>query len=354
MDCQVIKVIAVALLTQAGQVKRWLWDTQARLVLGVAISLLLGWLSVRGMDWGLVVDQFGDFPVGWALASLAILVLSSFVRAYRWQVLFIGQRVPLLRLFLVQNAGIGLNNLVPIRVVSEGAQFALLTLRYRIKGGVALATLGMERILDLVVTTVLLMAGLTLLPNKGDFLPYVVGAFVVAVGSVLAVPLLIWLCSRPLLNRIPLLVSTAGTLVDLTRARFSLAYSFLLTLVHWLLVGLCAWVLAHGMGLGISAFVATLAIVGTLYFATALPALPAAAGTFEFAIVYVLKLFGVSQSQAFSYGVVIHAVLFLPPIVIAILVFSRIGLRPIKWGESPVRWEEARAVSVKSGGRGAE
>ena len=226
----------MVLNTSARFAKRGLWDTQARLLLGVAVSLALGWLSVRGMEWGLVVDQFRTFPVGWA--------------------------------------------------------------------------------------------------------------FVVAVASVLAVPLLIWVSRKSLLSRIPLLVSTAVFMSDLARAKFSLGYALLMTLVHWLLVGVCAWVLAYGMGLGISAFVATLANLGTIYFTNALPALPAAVGTFEFAIVYVLKFFGVPHALAFSYGVVIHAVLFLPPIVVAMAVFSSIGVRPLRQGDSMRSLDESRAVSV--------
>ena len=315
-------------IRSARFVKRWVWDTQARLFLGVAISGVLGGLSIRGVEWGLVADQFQEFPLKWALASLGILVAASILRAYRWQVLFVRDKVPLFRLFMVQNAGLGVNNLVPIRVVSEGVQFALLTLRYSVNGGVALATLGVERILDLVVTAAILMAGITLLSSTGAFVPYVVGAFVVAAASVLALPFLVWISKKPWFGRIPLLASTAAFLVDLAKAKFTLIYALFLTAVSWVLVGACAWVLAHGMGLEITAFAATLAILGTLYFSTALPALPAAAGTFEFAVVYVLKVFEVDQAVAFSYAVVIHAVLFLPPILIAILVFATIGLRP--------------------------
>ena len=114
--------------------KRWMGDTRARLLVGVSISLLLGWLSVRGMDWGLVADEFQNYSIGWAFAALLIFILAILVRAYRWQVLFIGQKVSFMRLFMVQNAGIGLNSLMPIRIVSEGTQFALLTLRYGVKG----------------------------------------------------------------------------------------------------------------------------------------------------------------------------------------------------------------------------
>ena len=338
--------VATVVDTSGRFLRRWLWDSPGRLFVGVAISVVLDWLAVRGIEWGLVVDQFQDFPAGWAVAALAIILLASVLRAYRWQVLFVRQKLPLTRLFLIQNAGIGLNNAAPVRVVSEGAQFALRTLRYRVKGGVALGTLGMERILDLVVTAALLMAGLALLPGRGEFLPYVVGAFVVAVASVLAIPLVIRISSRPFLNRIPLLVSASAYLSDLTSSWGTLSYAFFLSLVYWLMVGLCAWVLAFGMGVGITPFVATLAILGTLFFATSLPALPAAAGTFEFAIVYVLKAFGVSQALAFSYAVVIHAVLFLPPIVIAILVFSSIGLKPLtnRGGARPA--EEITVASI--------
>ncbi len=343
-----------ALNTSARFVKRRVWDTQVRLVLAIAIGVGLGWLAVRGIEWGLVVDQFQDFPIGWAFASLALFLLASLIRAYRWQVLFVRQKLPLAQLFMVQNAGIGLNNLVPVRVLSEGAQFALLTVRYGVKGGTALATLGMERILDLVVTASLLMTGLTLLPNKGDFLPYVVGVFVVAVASVLAVPFVIWISNKRFLNRIRLLVSTADSLSDLSRARFTLGYSFLLTLAYWLLIGLCAWILAHGMDLGISPFVATLAILGTLYFATSLPALPAAVGTFEFAIVYVLKFSEVPQELAFSYGLMMHAILFIPPIIIAMVVLPAIGLKPLKAGRYVKPLEQSGTLSGNNQERNPE
>ena len=338
----------VALEGWARVLKGWLWDTRARYLLGIAFSLGMGWLAIRGMDWGLVADQLRDFPFGWAVASVAIFVLASVIRAYRWQVLFVDGKVPVMRLFLVQNVGIGLNNMLPVRVVSEGAQFALLTLRYGVRGGTVLATMVMERILDMVVTASLLMAGLTLLPDRGNFLMYVVGAFVFAMGSVVAVPVLVWAGRRTALSRIPLLVSTATYMRGMTRAKVTLSYSFLLTLAHWLLVGICAWVLAHGMGLEISPFVATLAILGTLYFATALPALPAAAGTFEFAVVYVLRTFDVPHASAFSYALVVHAVIFLPPIIVTIVLISSIGLRPLRQGVPTGPMEEGGAVAVYS------
>ena len=331
--------------------KSGLKDAHVRVALGVTMSSALGWLAVRGVDWGLVADEFAEFPVEWAIASLAVMVLSTVVRAYRWQTLFVKEKPPLPRMFLVQNTGIGLNSLVPLRVAGEGAQFALLTLRYGVRGGVALGTMGVERVLDLLVTACLLMAGLTLIPNVGDVLPYVVGAFVVAVASVMAIPILVRLSGKPFLRRVPLVVSTVQYLTDLGRAKFALTSAFFLTLGYWLIVGVCGWLLAVGMDLNISAFVATLAIVGAIYFTTLLPGMPASVGTFEFAIVYVLKLFGVAQAPAFSYAVGLHAILFLPPMLVAVAVLLTLGLKPLVSGAGARRQRSNAAVAPEDPGR---
>ncbi len=290
----------------------------------------MGWLAVRGIDWGLVLEQFQTFPIIWAFISLLTVVVANIFRAYRWKVLFISEPVSLLRLFMVQNTGIGLNNVVPVRVISEGVQFALLTLRYKVNNGVALGTMGVERVLDMVITASLLMAGLVLIPDIGQARPYVIGAFVFAILAVLAIPVFVKLAGTGFLSRISLLSATVDYLSQLNQSKGALVQSFLLTLAHWLLLGLAVWVLAFGMDLGISPVVATLTILGTLYFTTSVPSLPAGLGTFEFAVVYVLKLFDVDQASAFSFAVVIHAVVFLPPIVVALALFSSLGLHPFK------------------------
>ena len=343
-------MLATAMMGVPRIAKGWLKDARARLLLGVGISVTLGWLSVRGIEWDLVLDRFETFPIQWFVYSLLLMLAASVVRALRWRALFVERGPGLVRLLLVQNAGIGLNNLAPVRVVSEGAQYALLTMRYGVRGGVAVATIAMERVLDLAVTATLLMAGLTLLPDMGDFLPYVVGAFVVAVLTLAALPAVVWLAGRPLLRRVPVFVSAAHSMMDMARVRSTLAYATAYTLAYWVLIGLCAWVLAHGMGVGLSPFSATLAILGTIYFSTSVPALPAAAGTFEFAVVYVLKAFGVSQALAFSYAVMVHAVLFLPPMVVAVLLFSSIGLGAIRRRDSIRPPNEVGAVLDGRGG----
>ena len=278
------------------------------------------YLVVRDMDWSALSVELRDFPLRYAIASLLIFSVATAVRAYRWQVLFVGEKVPLHRLLLVQNAGIGLNSLSPIRLISEAAQYVLLTLRYQVKKESVAATLGVQRVLDFVISALLLGIGFILLPGLKGFALYILGAEFLAILSLLAIPAIIWFGARPGLARVPMLASTAASLRRLLQARLKLTWSFLLTLIYWLILGLAAWVLAYGMGIEISLLLATLLVIATLTFVALVPSLPASIGTFEFAAYYLLTAFGVGPVEALGYALVLHAILFLPPILVALLV----------------------------------
>ena len=293
-----------------------------RMVLGLTVGGAIGVVMVRDVEWSSLSGAFRDFPIGYGLLSLAVFSAATALRAYRWQVLFIGDKVPLHRLLLVQNAGIGLNSISPIRIVSEATQFFLLTFRYRVRSEEVAATLGMQRVLDFVIGAILLGVGLMVLPSLKGFAPYVMGAAVLAVVSVLAVPVVIWFGSRPGLTHLQLLASTSSSLKGLIRARVRLTWSFLLTLGYWILLGLSAWFLAYGMKIDISLLVATLLVIGTLTFVALVPSLPASVGTFEFAVFYLLTSIGVGDGEALGFALVIHVILFMPPILIAIMVFT--------------------------------
>ena len=289
-------------------------------MLAFSISPVVAYLVVRDIDWGALVSQLHDFPIRYALASLLIFSMAMALRAYRWHVLFVGEKVPIHRLLLVQNAGIGLNSLSPIRVISEAVQYLLLTLRYPVKKEMVAATLGVQRILDFVIGALLLGVGLLLLPGLKGFALYVLGAGVLAIVSLAAVPVVIWVGTRPGFTPVPLLASTSWSLRSLVRARLKLTFSFLLTLAYWLTAGLSAWVLAYGMGIEISLLLATLLVIGTLTFVALVPSLPASVGTFEFAVYYLLTAFGIGPVEALGYALVIHAIIFIPPILIALVV----------------------------------
>jgi hypothetical protein len=59
-----------------------------------------------------------------------------------------------------------------------------------------------------------------------------------------------------------------------------------------------------------------------------MPSVPGRIGLFEYLCVLTLRLFGVSQEQALSYGIVLHALVFLPTILLGVLALLGVGMRP--------------------------
>ena len=321
----VIARVARALSCEADLKSRVL--AIGRVCLGIAASALLGWLAVRGLDWGQVLEAFSGVSIAMITLSILVFLIASYLRAVRWRVLFIDGTVSVNRLFVVQNIGIGLNNVVPIRVASEAVQIAILTLRDSVRPSVAIATVGMERVLDLIVSAAILGVALILIPEMERFALYIWGAIGIAIISVVVVRILAWSSTGvEWVLRISFLAELLTAVKDLEREKTRLAVSTGVTFVYWLLVGLTAWLIADSISLSITLVVATAVIMGTIYFATAVPAAPAAIGTFEFAVVYVLEMFGVSRESGFGFAVITHAVFFLPPTIMAAVFLPREGI----------------------------
>jgi len=250
------------------------------------------------------------------------------------------------RLFVIQNEGLGLNNVLPVRVASEAVQLAVLTMRDGVNGATALATLGMERVIDVVASTFILALAFLFVPEMRNFTPYVAGAFIFALVAVGLVRVLAWGSGAlAFINKFRRLAEFGQAVRALERERGRLALATAVSLVYWLMIGVTAWIVANAIALSITPVTATLVIMGTIFFATAVPAAPSAIGTFEFAVVYMLGFFSVDRSEGFGFAVIVHAVFFLPPTVIAAVFLPREGVLTMRG-----RRAAARAADAKSSG----
>ena len=326
----------------------------AKLAAGLAVSGLLGWLAIRGLDWGDVVDSLAAVsPVKLTLA-LVVFMSAGWLRAVRWKLLFTNEEITIRRLFIVQHEGLGFSNVMPFRVASEVTQLAVLTLRDGIKGPTALATLGMERVIDAAASTGILAICFLLVPEMRGFtvsiqgreLPvsfFVAGALGFTLLGVLLVRLFAWSESLGLVSRFRFLAAFAHAVGELEREKKRLVLSLATSFAYWLLVGTTAWLIATAVDLPISPVVATVVVMGTIFFATAVPAAPSAIGAFEFAVIYVLRFFGFEDNDAFVFAVVCHAVFFLPATIIAAIFLPREGVITLSRIRRPGRAGTKRA-----------
>jgi len=312
-----------ALVGRVGRVARL-----ALLALGSVLGIGLGLVVLRGTDWNSVAAIVVGFPIRYLAVALACWTASAYLRAVRWRVLFGGERVSTLRLLLVENAALGLNNISTVRALDELLIFGLLALRDRLPGPLLAATMVVCRVQDLIFTLLyltlasfMLMVPAAVLPGLG-----LLGLYcVVWILILLNLPAIVR--RFPWLGRFAVLSSLGGALRMLGGNKTRLLVSFGATCAYWLLLGPAVWALASGAAVEVSMGQSVFIVIAAILLSTSLPGLPGALGTFEFAVVSLLDLWGVPRSQATVVAVGLHAVLFVPPTLFALAVLPLEGLR---------------------------
>lgn len=322
---------------------RWL-----HLTAGAAASVGLAYVAVRSLAWGEVIRTFQSFPVVYAALSLLPLAAAMLLRTARWHVLLHGEPATFGQVFVTQNTGIGLNNLLPIRMVSEPVQMALVTRRYKVPFPMALATLVAGNILDIFATGLLMLVGVWLVPGlrDGRIGIHLFGAFVMFVVSMLVfVAVSRGLGAIPIANRMRFFqrLMVAATLL---RGRpLRLWASFGATLAHWLLLGVAGWGLALGLDMEVHPLTMATILVAATFFTSAVPSLPGGVGTYHFAIISMLSALDVDPAASFSFAIVMHLMVFAPSSAIALGMMSRVGMSFLLRSES----HTADARSVPAG-----
>ncbi len=323
--------------------------TQAGIaLLGIGIGGALGWLAIRGADWNGVRDAIADLSPWVLLAAFGLALVSAWLRAMRWRYTWVGYNVSIMRLFLVENASLGINNVSPIRMWDEVASLAMLVVHDKLPAGAVVATIVMTRAQDLVFTLSFVVISLLAAPELTEFARPVVFVSIFFFAMLIIVLNLGRIVQRfPALQRIPGVTSFGGAVNSLWTRKRRLALTFGLTAAYWLTLGPVGWVIGREMGIELSLFHFTLVALGSVFFATATPGLPGAVGTFEFATVRLLSVWDVPQGTALGFSVVLHMVLFLPPVIIAMFVLPREGMVSMAtWRDRARRVEEQRATEV--------
>lgn len=295
--------------------------------MGGIVSLGFAWMVGRGIDWGESWGALLDLPPHVVILALIVFLLSNVARAFRWRLLFVHEHISVVRLFVIENIGLGVNNLLPVRIAGEAIQFTLLTLRDGVSRGTAVVTLAMGRIMDIWASSLLMAIGFLLVPGGRQLARYAVGGLVLSILLLALSRFLIWGSARlPIVDRIYTLRSFKDSAVELERERIRIFVSLAVSLIQWVLLGISGWIVAGGMDITLSLVQAVLLILATVFVATSVPALPGAIGTFEVAMVYIIGLFDVDKSMAFPYAVVMHLVLFLPSSIMAVVLMPREGI----------------------------
>jgi glycosyltransferase 2 family protein len=311
--------------------------------LGVAVSALLAYLAVRGVQFDAVWATLRESNAWWFVPSIGALVGANVLRAYRWQLLFAHEtRPPFGCVLVAMLIGQFFNNVLPARA-GEVARVISLN---RTSGTSRVETAGtvlIERAYDVLSVLLLLFAMLPWLPPVSWLRAAAVFAIVLVVALLAAAAVIARFGDRPVrillrpLAGLPFLSlestnraaeSLVRGLAGIRRPRLALA-ALLLTTSSWVALGLSAWFVMRGFsfGRGLPPSAAMLVVIAVAL-AMILPSSPAAVGAFEAATLVALNAYGVGNSDGLSYALALHVVNLLPYLVVgpALLNMHTVGM----------------------------
>lgn len=307
----------------------------AQWLIGLAISVLAFGLAFRGANLGDVMAALGSANYLYVWPALALTFLGQLARAMSWRTL-LGQHIPFGRVFAALNEGYLLNNVLPFRLGELGRAY-LISRGNDLRPTQALSSVLVERMLDLLMILLMLMAFLPLViglakVREAAMLSALVGIVALAGLLVLArqreqaMALVRWVLGRIGVNPARW-ESRTGAFVDglavLQDARRSLTAAFWSGLA-WVSAGLSAWILLRGFlpwaSLDMGFFVLIISALGI-----AAPSAPGYVGVFEAAVVLALSAFGVDKSLALSYAIVFHVLIFVLVSALGVIALAREG-----------------------------
>lgn len=290
-----------------------------KVILGIVISVVLVWLSVRGIKLQDVLNDLEEIKLSYVFLFVLIMFSMQYLRSYRWGVILQPlEKIDQLSLFSVTCVGFLAIAAIPARI-GELARPYLISRRSSITMSAALGTVIVERILDML--TVLAMAIIVLF--FVDLPSWIVKSSIIFSLIALGVfGFIIFLIMRReaalkfiniILNRLPgkfankideLIHHFIDGLEIITNVRLFL-YLLIISIVIWLMDVLAIYVLLQAFDFDlpvIAAFVAMIIVI----IGIAIPTAPGFIGNWHYACVLSLGLFGLPRADALSFAVVNH------------------------------------------------
>jgi len=336
-------------LTSASRASRRIGRANWSALLGIAVTIVLLWWTLRDVSLRDVWDHIRDVRPLLLLVTVVLATATFPLRAIRWRYLLRleGEALPLAPLWHAAAIGFMANNVLPARAGEVARAYAVRQLT-AVRFTTALGSIVIERVLDGITLVVLLLVGAwaggfsAQTTVGGVTIGTVARGAGVLFGALLVVALLVvrwpelalgvaerflkWALpsrwTRRLLGYLEGLVSGLEGL----RTPGSLATVLVWSFAVWVTMAASFWTgfMAFGIDVPWSAALLCQAIIA---FGVAIPSSPGFFGPFEALVRVTLGLYGVPPEQAVSLAVGYHLATFLPITVLGMWSLTRTRLQ---------------------------
>jgi uncharacterized protein (TIRG00374 family) len=303
-----------------------------RFTVGLVIAALFTWLVLGHVDSRELLAALSGVVPGWLFAALIAFFVGYACRIERWRQMLraenpgIKWRDCALPLF----ASFAVNNVLPFRAGDIMRSFAFCG-RLGASSGTVIATLLVERVLDLLVLLLALAAAIALLGAGASLLgawtmPVLLAVSIVLVATLLLLPTVVTRLGRAV-------ASVATRMAPGFGAKITAEVERCVKALHQLsraaaMPKLVAWSMATWAAEGLVFYAAALAMpalsnglaawlalpVGTL--ATLIPSTPGYIGTFDYFTAAAMRELGNQPAVAVAYAYLVHMLLWLPPTLV--------------------------------------
>lgn len=319
-----------------------------RFSLSLGISGITLFLAVRHISISEILSSF--IRVAWLYVGLALLsvFINTAGKIFRWQVLIRpnGPKVGLKKLSLALLAGQALNTIYPARIGDLSR--AYVTGANGEEKAYVLGTITLEKFIDLLCYAGLLWILILAIPMpvwlERSMRVTVILALILLVSVLLIsrfrrvltrifLPLLDWQppwISVPLWDQIKRILRSGFSSLRILKEQGELAKISLWSLVVWITATLTNYLVLLALDIKINGtgdmLLASLLVLVGLMVGIGVPSVPGRIGIFEYICVLALAVFHIPQAQAFTYGVILHSIVFILPTLAGLISVFILGL----------------------------
>ncbi len=306
---------------------------------GAVISLVAFWLILRGVDLNLTLAILSSSQWVFVLAAVLAQMGAMGIATRRWQALLGPYPTRFWTMTQIFFSAHLLNTLLPLKLGTV-ARVLLAAETEKLNVGFVLGSVALEKVLDTCVMLLLLLALTPFVPMPvwvrdsltASVLLVLVGLIALASVRRLREPLLSGLArmeqrifKRESVRLANFVRGILESLTNLTRQREARAVLFW-TAVIWAVGWLVNQLLFLALGMDVPWSAAPFVMV-VLQIGTRVPALPANLGVFHFSVILALSVFGVDESTALAYAILLHLVVFIFPALVAPIFAVPLGSR---------------------------
>ncbi len=303
-------------------------NTWLSLLIGALVSGVSLWLIARSVNLNATLAALASSQLVWFVLAFVLQITASLASVRRWQVLLGPYPTHFWRLAQIYYAAHLLNTVLPAKLGTVG-RVLLAAEQEQLNVGFVLGSVAIEKLLDTLVMLVLFLLLIPFAPlpewarDSLGVSAIVVLAGVMAVATVgrIREPVLQWLAraESKLFRRESQRVADFArgmfaSLANLTTRREAVTVLAWTALV-WTLGITVNSVLFRALDIDVP-WSATIFLLVVLQIGTRVPALPANLGVFHYLVILALGVYGVNESAALAYAILLHLVVFILPALI--------------------------------------